>query len=84
MLLLVSATAFSQNKKTDKNYKTSGDVKIILDSRHTNVTFEVWDKNEVQIEAFLDAGIKGEEAKNQLESWKLETSGNTNEVKINS
>ena len=84
MLLLVSATAFSQNKKTDKNYKTSGDVKIILDSRHTNVTFEVWDKNEVQIEAFLDAGIKGEEAKNQLESWKLETSGNTNEVRINS
>ncbi len=84
MLLLVSATAFSQNKKADKNYKTAGDVKIILDARHTNITFEIWDKNEVQIEAFLDPGVKGTEAQNQMDSWKLETSGNTTEVKITS
>lgn len=84
LLLLITVTAFAQNKKLDKTYNTNKDVKIILDARHTNVTFETWDRNEVVIEASLDANVKGEEAKNQLNNWKLETTGNAGEVRITS
>lgn len=84
MLFLAGATTFGQSKKTDQNFKTSRDVKIVVDARHTNVTFEVWDKNEVQVEAFLDSGVKGEEAKNLMDSWKFDVSGNASEVKISS
>ncbi len=84
LLFLLSVTAFAQTKKLDKSYKTNKDVKVIVDTRHTNVTFETWDRNEVAIEAFLDSNLNGQEAKTLLESWKLETSGNTGEVRITS
>ena len=84
LMLLFTVTAFAQNKKLDKTYNTNKDVKIIIDTRHTNVSFETWDKNEVVIEAFLDANLKGEEAKTLLNNWKLETTGNAGEIKINS
>ena len=84
LLILFTVTAFAQNKKLDKTYNTNKDVKIIIDARHTNVSFETWDRNEVVIEASLDANIKGEEAKTLLNNWKLETTGNSGEVRINS
>jgi len=84
LLLLLTVTAFAQNKKLDKTYNTNKDVKIIIEARHTNVSFETWEKNEVVIEAFLDANLKGEEAKTLLNNWKLETTGNSGEIKINS
>ena len=84
LLLLLTVTAFAQNKKLDKTYNTSKDVKIIIDARHTNVSFETWDKNEVVIEAFLDANLKDEEAKTLLNNWKLETTGTQGEIRITS
>lgn len=84
LLFVFSATTIAQTKKLDKSYKTNNDVKITLDARHTNISFETWDKNEVVIEAFLDPGVSGAETKNQLENWKLETSGNAGEIRISS
>jgi hypothetical protein len=84
LLLTFSAACFAQTKKLDKSYKTNNDVKIIIDARHTNVSFETWDKNEVVIEAFLDPNLGAGEAKIMLESWKLETTANVGEVRINS
>ncbi len=79
LLVLCSLTAFSQTKRLDKTYKTNADVKVNFDARHTNVIVENWDKNEVQIEAFMDADGVDKEV---LENWKLETSGNAKEVTI--
>ncbi|HSP40570.1 MAG TPA: hypothetical protein VLN46_03990 [Gillisia sp.] len=84
LLLLFTVTAFAQNKKLDKTYNTNKDVKIILDARHTNVSFETWDRNEVVIEASLDANLKGEEVKALLNNWKLETTGTPGEIRITS
>ena len=84
-LLFVSVGSFAQNKKLSKNYKTSSEVTVELDSRHTNIIIENWDKNEVQIDAYLegDTGNK-EKTKELLESWDLNTSSNGNAVKIKS
>jgi len=84
-LLFITAGSFAQTKKLSKSYKTSQDVNVELDSRHTNIIIENWDKNEVQIEAYLegDTGDK-EMTKKLLDSWKLETSTSNGRVTIKS
>jgi len=83
--LLFSAGIFAQTKKLEKTYKTNQDVSVVIDAKYTNIIIENWDKNEVVIEAFLETGnLKGEEAKKALESWKLETSGNSDKIEITS
>ncbi len=85
VLLLACATSFSQSKKLDKTYSTNKDVKVNIDSRHTKVIVEHWDKDQVVIEALLDSeNLSPEEVKAQLKSWNLETSGDLKEVSITS
>lgn len=85
MLMFITTASFAQTKKLSKNYKTSADVNVEIDSRHTNVIIENWDKNEVEIEAYLTAeGATSEETKKLLDSWNLETSSSPGMVKINS
>ncbi len=84
-LLFITAGSFAQTKKLSKSYKTSQDVNVELDSRHTNIIIENWDRNEVQIEAYLegDTGDK-EMTKKLLESWNLKTSASNGKVTIES
>lgn len=85
LLFLGTATAFAQTKKLDKTYNTNRDVRINIDARHTNIIVETWDRNEVQVQAFMDTGnINASEAKKLLDNWKLETSGTAGEININS
>lgn len=85
VLLLACSATFSQSKKLEKTYSTDKDVKVRIDSRHTRVLIEHWDKDQVSIEALLDSeNLSPEEAKIQLESWKVETSGDAQEVNISS
>lgn len=84
LLVLSTGTVLAQHKKLDKTFKTNQDVKINLDARHTNVTFETWNKNEVRVEAYIDGKIDAAEAKALLESWQFDASGNAGEVTISS
>ncbi|MCH4821615.1 hypothetical protein ML462_00380 [Gramella lutea] len=84
-LLFITAGSFAQTKKLSKSYNTSPDVNVELDSRHTNIIIENWDRNEVQIEAYLegDTGDK-ESTKKLLDAWNLETSASNGKIKIKS
>ncbi len=85
LCLLLGAGGFAQTKKLAKSYKTNADVALHIDAKHTDVIIENWDKNEVSIEAFLEAGdLKGEALKNALDSWKLESSGTSDKIEISS
>ncbi|MEO2064679.1 MAG: DUF4097 family beta strand repeat-containing protein [Christiangramia sp.] len=84
-LLFIAAGAVAQTKKLSKTYQTPGDVKIEIDSRHTNVIIENWDRNEVQIEAILDGDTGNKENTQKiLEAWDLSTSSSNGVVKIKS
>ena len=84
-LLFITAGSFAQTKKLSKTYKTAPNVNVELDSRHTNIIIESWDRNEVQIEAFLEGETNDAEmTRKLLDSWKLETSGSTSKVVIES
>lgn len=82
-LFFIAAGSFAQTKKLSKTYKTNPDVKISIDSRHTNLIVENWDKNEVSIEAYLDGETgNSKETENMLMAWDLQTSGSGTEVRI--
>ncbi|MCG9972987.1 hypothetical protein [Christiangramia crocea] len=84
-LLFITAGSFAQTKKLSKNYRTSADVNVEVDSRHTNIIIENWDKNEVEIEAYLEGGSENkEETQKLLDAWKLETSSSPGMVRIKS
>lgn len=87
MLFLVcgTMTAFAQTKKLNKTYKTNANVSLEVDATHTNIVVENWDRNEVQIEAFLETGEADKETtKKLLENWKLQTNGTPGKVTISS
>lgn len=84
VLVLATASAFSQNKKLEKTFKANQDVKINLDARHTNITFETWDRNEVRVEAYIDGKLEAAEAKTLLDNWKFDATGSASEINISS
>jgi len=86
LIFLVSSTlTFAQTTKLDKQYKVNQDVAVKINSKHTNLQIENWDKNEVSIEAYLNSEkLSKEETKKLLSEWNLTTSGSATEVVINS
>ena len=80
--LLCATTAVAQTSKLDKTFKTNKDVTVNIDARHTQVNVEYWDRNEVQVSAYLE-GADGNMNKT-LASWKLDVTGSASEVRINS
>ena len=84
-LLFITAGSFAQTRKLSKTYKTSPDVNVELDSRHTNIIIENWDRNEVQIEAYLEGDTGDREmTRKLLDSWKLDTAFSNGKVEIES
>lgn len=85
LFLVASALTFAQTKKLGKNYKVNQDVSVKINSKHTNLLVENWDKNEVSIEAYLNSEkLSKEETNKLLNEWNLTTSGSSSEVMINS
>ncbi|HER40037.1 MAG TPA: hypothetical protein ENO10_02340, partial [Salinimicrobium catena] len=85
VLLLCCTAAMAQTKKLDKNFKTSSNVSLNVDATHTNVVVEQWDRNEVQVEAFLDMPKASQEELNKaLKDWKLDLNGSAGEVTVRS
>lgn len=80
--MLCATTALAQTSKLDKTFKTNKEVTVNIDARHTLVNVEYWDRNEVQVSAFLE-GSEDNRTK-ALESWKLDVNASASEVKINS
>ncbi len=81
-LLFIATGSFAQTRM-NKTFKTSPEVNIELDSRHTNIIIENWDRNEVQLEAYLE-GDTGDNVNTEklLRSWKLDASASRDKIKI--
>jgi hypothetical protein len=80
-------TAFAQkfDKKFTENFKTNKDVEVAIDASNTDINVITWNKNEVQIDAFIEIeGITKEEAEKYFKDWEFEALGNSKKVKITS
>jgi hypothetical protein len=80
-------TAFAQkfDKKFTENFTTNKDVEVAINASNTDINVTTWDKNEVQIEAFIEIeGISKEEAEKYFKNWEFEALGNKRKVQITS
>lgn len=76
MLLLLFCTlgVTAQSTKLEKTYKTNANSDVFIEAKHTNIIVEYWDKDEVQIEAYLETETKDKaRIKELLNNWKLKT-----------
>lgn len=85
LFLCCTAGLMAQTKKMQKSFKTNKDVTLAIDAQHTNIIVEKWDKDEVQVDAYLDGNFKDKKEEQQmLDSWRLDASGNASKININS
>ncbi len=80
-------TTFAQkfDKKFTENFKTNKNVEVAINASNTDINVTTWNKNEVQVEAFIEIeGISKEEAEKYFNDWEFEALGNSKKVKITS
>jgi len=78
---------FAQNKqqKLSEKFVVNKDITINLNTSHTEVVFETWNKNSVEIEAYIEGDNITEDNKERLlQNWRIEALGNSREITINS
>jgi hypothetical protein len=84
LALVVIATGFSQEKFVE-SYKAGDDMVVTVNTSHTNVIFETWNKDKVQVEAFIEGDDLTKEQKQELfDNWNFEVLGNSKSVMISS
>ncbi|MDX1462188.1 MAG: hypothetical protein R3359_03960, partial [Marinirhabdus sp.] len=71
------------------SYKESFDVKegavVEVNTSHTNVIFETWNKDRVEVEAYVEGESLSEKEKKEIfEGWKFDVLGNSKKVVITS
>ncbi len=86
-ILVLSCLGISAQDRQDKlneELAVNKNVTLNLNTSHTNIVFETWNKNTVSIEAYLEGDLTDENSKRILESWQVAVSGDTNAITINS
>ena len=78
------ATGFSQEKFVE-SYNAGDDMLVTLKTSYTNVIFETWNKDKVEVIAFIEAEDVTKEQKIALfDAWNFEVLGNSKNVIITS
>lgn len=84
--LLCCAGLFGQDRQDKLNEKlaVNKDVTVVLNTSHTNIVFETWNKNTIEVEAYLEGNLSDENSKHILDSWEVDVLGDSQKVTINS
>lgn len=82
--VLAVATGFSQEKFVE-SFDAGDDMVVTVNTDYTNVIFETWNKDRVEVEAFVEGDNLTKEQKEKLfEAWDLNVLGNSKSVVISS
>ncbi len=82
ILLFAVTVSFAQEEKKE-SFNVNKDVTIELNTSHTNIRFETWNKNKVEVEAFIEGeGLSQRERKDLLSKWNVSITGSSDKVTI--
>lgn len=87
LVLVALPQAWAQDKttKVKERFNVNDDVNINLDSQNCDVVFEDWNKDEVEVEAYLETdGLTDDEIDQLKANWRMHIQGNSNVIRINS
>lgn len=75
--------AQKQQKNFNASFPVKKDVRVVVNTAHTDVQLETWDKNEVVVEGYIEVeGLSEEEAASIFKGWDFKAEGDSNEVRI--
>lgn len=89
LIVLISSGAVfaqeSQQKTVKEVFQVNKDVVIDLDASYTDIEFDTWNKNRVEVEATLEVDdVSKEEAEFYFKNWDFEALGNSSKVSVTS
>ncbi|MAM27918.1 MAG: hypothetical protein CMC13_02755 [Flavobacteriaceae bacterium] len=68
-----------------ESFSVNDDATVQVNTSHTNVVFETWNKDKVEVEAFVEGENLSEKEKQEIfDSWKFDVLGNSKKVVITS
>ncbi|MCH7785410.1 MAG: DUF4097 family beta strand repeat protein [Bacteroidetes bacterium] len=83
-LIITTTTLFGQ-KKYVESFDASKDMIVKVNTSYTNVIFKTWNRNKVEVEAFIDDDSLSESEKQELfDDWKFNVLGNSKSVVVTS
>lgn len=85
MSCFVLTTLSAQDKltKVSQSVRVDKDVTIDLNTSYCNIEFDTWNKNTVEIEAYIEGdGLNKEELEEALKNWNVEVDASTGLVSI--
>lgn len=84
LMLLIGSIAMGQTRYKE-SFDASKDMTVQVNTTYTNVIFETWNKDKVEVEAFVDGDKLSKEEKQKIfDNWNLEVLGNSKQVKVTS
>ena len=85
VMLLFCASIISAQSSYKESFNVGKDVLVSVNTSHTNVVFETWNKDKVEVEAFVDdENLSAKEKKEIFDNWDLDVLGNSKKVVITS
>lgn len=87
MLCLLTTMSYAQKKlsKTSQSIKVNKDVIIDLNTSYAEIEIDTWNKDIVEIEAYIESDeLSKEELEQALDAWRLNVEGSNDRVSISS
>lgn len=84
-LCILTSYGFAQQQlnKTSQSIKVNKEVEIDLNTSYVEIEIDTWNKDIVEVEAFLESDkLSKEELKNALDAWKLDIDASSDKVII--
>ena len=82
--VLCACLGFAQQSKIE-SFPATDEMLVTVQTTHTNVIFETWTKDKVEIEASVDGeGLTNAEKKEILDNWNYNVLGNSKQVIVTS
>ncbi|UGU17136.1 hypothetical protein LS482_04515 [Sinomicrobium kalidii] len=82
-LFTVHVQAQKETETFRESFEVNPDVTIEVNTSHTDVEFETWDRNTVEVLATIEVGgISREEAEKYLESWEFKATGDKKRISV--
>lgn len=83
--LLFATSQFLGQTKYVESFNASEDMVVEVNTSYTNIIFETWNKNKVEVEAFIDdKSLSDSEKKELFDTWKFNVLGNSKKVVVTS
>ena len=84
VFLLCVGLVYAQNSYKE-TFTVGDDAVVSVNTSHTNVVFETWNKDKVEVEAFIEGDdLTDTERQEIFDSWKFDVLGNSKKVVITS